>query len=254
MNQAGDKYSRLQYRRLIAWPQRIQRETPLLLEVLGGGPSSRLLDLGCGTGEHARFLVEQGFQVVGVDQSESMIADATDQPRDRGLEFIRGDIRQLGVLVEGEFGGALCLGNTLPHLREPGDLVRLFSGLRNHLTTGAALLLQLLNYERVFRHGLRHLPVNIRSDDDGEVVFLRLMQPLDDGQVLFFPTTLELRPGEEPPLRVKAAKEVRLRGWRVEDVDRALQESGFRERVCYGSFDKQPFDAAESPDLIVVAS
>ncbi|MBK9967495.1 MAG: hypothetical protein IPP07_22530 [Holophagales bacterium] len=49
----NDPYARLSYRRLIAWPARIQREAPFLREVLAGAPSKRLLDLGCGTGEHA---------------------------------------------------------------------------------------------------------------------------------------------------------------------------------------------------------
>lgn len=45
-----DPYSRVEYPKLIAWPERIRREWPLLEEVLSTGPSRRLLELGCGPG------------------------------------------------------------------------------------------------------------------------------------------------------------------------------------------------------------
>jgi SAM-dependent methyltransferase len=248
-----DKYSRIDYRRLIAWPERIRREAPLLKEVLGSGPSKRILDLGSGTGEHARFLVSEGYQVVGVDASESMVDKARDEALPAGLEFHHADIREIESVVDGRFGGAICLGNTLPHLKEPGDLARLFNGLRSLLEPGAALLLQVLNYHRIFTQRVRHLPVNFRQDEKGEIVFLRLMEPQEDGGVLFFPSTLRLRPGQEPPLEIVAAKEVHLRGWRYTEVESALGDSGFGERALLGSFDGSPFEPDNSADLIVVA-
>ena len=38
-----DPYSRVEYRRLIAWPKRIQREWSLLERVLSSGPSRRVV-------------------------------------------------------------------------------------------------------------------------------------------------------------------------------------------------------------------
>jgi cyclopropane fatty-acyl-phospholipid synthase-like methyltransferase len=40
-------------------------------------PGARVLDLGCGTGNpYARYIIDRGFRVVGVDQSEKMLAIA----------------------------------------------------------------------------------------------------------------------------------------------------------------------------------
>lgn len=76
----SDPYSRFEYRRLIAWPERIRREWPFLERLLATAPSRRLLDLGSGTGEHARFLASHGFSVVGIDASESMIETSHEEP------------------------------------------------------------------------------------------------------------------------------------------------------------------------------
>jgi glycine/sarcosine N-methyltransferase len=248
-----DPYSRVEYRRLIAWPERIRREWPLLEEVLSSGPSRRVLELGCGPGEHARALADGGFEVVGVDRSEAMIADATAEPVPSNLTFLRGDITEVDRLVAGRFGAALCLGNTLPHLTEEGELARFASALARVLHPGAPLLLQVLNYDRILDQGLRFLPLSFRPQEDGELVFLRLMEPLPDGRVRFFPSTLLLRPGEEPPLVLERSREVLLRGWRRRELEGALAAEGILAERTLGGFDGAPFDAERSPDLLLVA-
>lgn len=254
MSDESDLYSRVDYRRLIAWPARIEREWPFLAEVLGSGPSRRLLELGSGTGEHARFLASQGFEVVGLDASESMVAKATEEPPPANLRFVLGDLADVEELVEGSFGGALCLGNTLPHVQDRESLLRALGGLRARLAPGAPFLFQLLNYERVFATGQRHLPVNFRTGaDGGRIVFLRLMDPRPDGSVLFNPTTLAWRPGEDPPLAVVAAKNVPLKGWTRKELEGLLDEAGFGRRQLYGGMRKEPYQPLESPDLVVVA-
>lgn len=253
MTASSDPYSRLDYRRLIAWPERILREWPLLEKVLSSGPSRRVLDLGCGPGEHSRRLAAAGFDVVGVDASPSMLEKAREEPMPDNLRFILGDLRDVAQVTEGTFGGAVCLGNTLPHLRTPDDLGSMARGLRERLLPGAPCLLQILNYDRIFGRNERALPVNFRPDPEGELVFVRLMTPQDDGTVLFFPTTLRLRPGHDPHIEVMHSREVRLKGWRRREIEDILEAAGFHDRTAFGGFDESPWEELESRDLILVA-
>ncbi|MFQ5654454.1 MAG: class I SAM-dependent methyltransferase [Planctomycetota bacterium] len=255
MNSRPDPYSRLDYRRLIAWPRRITREWPLLEAIISSGPSRRLLDLGCGTGEHARFIASKGFEVVAVDMSASMIEKATDKPVPENLRFVHGDMRELQEVIDGSFGAAICLGNTLPHLWEKQDLRRLLKGLNSRLLPGAPFLLQILNYERILSTGERSLPMNFRPDPegDGELVFLRLMEPCEDGKVIFCPTTLRYRPSCDPPVELHHSRRVELRGWRRADLKPLLRAAGFHDLVWHGCFDGMPYEPLESHDLIVIA-
>ena len=100
---------------------------------------------------------------------------------------------------------------------------------------------------------MRSLPVNFRHDDEGEIVFLRLMDLRDDGTVGFFPTTLRFQPASDPPLIVKATKRVELMGWRSAALESALQRAGFSNVETYGDFEASPFVAGASQDLILIA-
>jgi SAM-dependent methyltransferase len=250
--QAEDPYSRVDYRRLVAWPQRIEREWPFLERALG--QSGRVLDLGSGTGEHSRFLASKGFDVVGIDSSPAMLAKATDTPLPSNLTLLGGDITNVEQLVSGVFDGAICLGNTLPHIRDGAALIRFACGLRRRLRPGAAFVLQVLNYDKVLDSGQRSLPLNFRKDaDEGEVVFLRLMTPRPDGTVVFTPSTLRYRPDGVPPLEVVTARNVELKGWRRREIEDALETAGFCRREVFGTVGDVPFDAAQSPDTVIVA-
>ncbi len=245
-----DPYSRLSYRRLIAWPARIQREAPFLREVLAGAPSKRLLDLGCGTGEHARFLQEEGLEVTGVDFSDAQLAQAREAGP--GPEFVKGDLASLGEAVKGPFGSAIALGNGLPHLFEDA-MGRFLAALAELLLPGSPILFQVLNYDRILDQRITSLPLNVREDEGERVVFLRLMDPRPDGTVLFNPTTLRWRPGQEPPVEVAAGRNVVLKGWRRAELEAAVAAAGFRVEEVFGGMKREAWDAPTSSDTVVLA-
>ncbi len=252
MSQSSDHYSSLDYRKLIAWPKRLSREWTFMEAPLSSAPSRRLLDLGSGTGEHARFLAGKGFEVVGVDVSDAMLEQAREGGTPPGVSFVRGDLVQVDQAVSGRFGAAICLGNTLTHVTDPGLLANLFGAVRRVLLPGAPFILQVLNYERLIRNGQRCLPMTFLTDDEGDAIFLRVMTHQPGGAVIFTPALLRYRPEGHPPLEVVASHNVPLRGWLKDQLETALGAAGFSDRQVYGTMAETSFDPCESTDVVMV--
>jgi ubiquinone/menaquinone biosynthesis C-methylase UbiE len=79
-------------------------------------PPARVLDIGGGTGVHARWLAEAGFDVVLVDLMPEHVTQAAGID---GVDAIVGDARAL-ALDDDQFDAVLLLG-PLYHLVEPSD-------------------------------------------------------------------------------------------------------------------------------------
>jgi SAM-dependent methyltransferase len=246
-------YAHIDYRKMIAWPKRLEREWSFLAAPFGALPSKRVLDLGCGTGEHARYFAAKGFEVVGVDASETMLERAKEDGVPDGVQFLYGDLLHVDRLVTGKFGGAVCLGNTLAHITDQDALTQLFAGVRAVLLPGAPLVIQVLNYERLVHTGQRCLPLTFIQDEDGESIFLRVMTHHDDGSVTFTPSLLRYRKDGDPALEVVTSHNVPLKGWKRAEMEAALEAAGFTARELFGTMAAVPYADHDSTDLVVIA-
>jgi hypothetical protein len=86
-------------------------------------------------------------------------------------------------MVRGQFGGALCLGNTLPALIGVETCRACWLACGAGLLPGGVFVAQQINYDRILAQGLHALPVRRLADDGGELVFERVLAPQDDGIV-----------------------------------------------------------------------
>ena len=99
------------------------------------GPVHRVLDLGCGTGNHAIPLARRGYSVVGVDRSEGMLARAREKVEhwigpDRPA-FRQGDVTNVAL---GEtFGAVLLMFAVLGYQVEDPEVLAALAVARRHL-------------------------------------------------------------------------------------------------------------------------
>ncbi len=254
-----DPFRRLNYRRLIAWPERIEREWPFLESALREAPEQSVIDLGCGTGEHCRFLAQKGVFAAGIDRSAPQIEKAREYEGEHGAlgpRFFLGEIARLPELCARRFGLAICLGNVLPYFEDEPLRAALAATARS-LVPGGRLVAQILNYRRILEQNVRHLPLNFRPDpeeEDGEIVWVRILAKAQPGHVRFFPTTLRVQAGREPPVEIHATREVVLRAWVWPELERELAAAGFRDFQLFGDMRRAPFDPERSQDLIFIAT
>ncbi len=113
-----------------------------LLRTYGDGNISNILDLGCGTGNHALPLARGGFEVIGVDRSESMLAQARKKAAQYKTQtrhaFHQADVRSadLGRC----FDAALLMFAVLGYQLENSDVMAALRTARRHLRRGGLLL------------------------------------------------------------------------------------------------------------------
>lgn len=109
-----------------------------LLRREGVRPPGPLLDLGCGTGVHARALAALGWEVTGVDLSADMVALARERTPAAmgGVTFFQGAAAE--VELGRTFGAVVSLFHVASYQAAPGELERMLANLARHLAPGGA--------------------------------------------------------------------------------------------------------------------
>ena len=100
-----------------------------------GAIEGRVLDAGCGTGEHALMAADMGLDATGIDVSKVALRAAARKARDRGrtARFLHHDARRLADLGE-SFDTVLDCG--LFHIFGGGDRAVYVAGLHRVLRPG----------------------------------------------------------------------------------------------------------------------
>jgi len=82
-------------------------DRPAVISLLPTVAGKRVLDAGCGPGVYARWLVDQGAEVVGLDSSEKMLTIARQRLAGRA-HFVQADLGQPLGFLDGSFDLVLC--------------------------------------------------------------------------------------------------------------------------------------------------
>jgi cyclopropane fatty-acyl-phospholipid synthase-like methyltransferase len=117
-------------------PWDINRPQPALLALTAAGDiEGRVLDVGCGTGEHTLMAAGLGLDATGIDLATNALQTARLKARDRGLtvRFLRHDARRLAELGE-SFDTVLDCG--LFHIFSGADRDAFIGGLRSVIRPG----------------------------------------------------------------------------------------------------------------------
>lgn len=223
--------------------------------------NGEVLEVGCGTGRVTLALAEEGFTVVGVDNSTAMLALARERAAQLGLtervRLVQADIRTSGVLDEAAVGRerfALTIWplNGFVHMLTGQDQLEALRNVYRALLPGGLLIVDLPNPYVTFSPATDGLMAVRRlvHAPDGEVLVLscaytdlaaqtqRLCLFYDrlDDEGLVHRTTVEMT------LRIVYRREMEL----------LLRMAGFEPDAVYGDYELNDY-TTDSETMLFVA-
>ncbi len=261
------------YHEMVDWTSRLARELPFFLQLFEDAGVKRIADVGCGSGAHAVAFASEGYEVVGIDPSPGMLAQAEDVARAAGVDvpFVQGAFGGVTSIARRTFGGpvdaVITLGNGLPHVDGMMGARLTFADFADALRSGGVLVLHLLNHARLQNKQPVSLPPKIRRLSDGRIaVVLRILDYADEGLIIEF-VQLGRDAAVVEPTRANAfidsdestaewglVTRRSLHTWLpVETLEAALTRAGFERIEVLGDHTRRPLDVDEDESVIVVA-
>lgn len=237
------------YDAMVDWEGRLRRESPFFERLFKDIGAHRVLDLGCGTGGHAIHFARLGLETVGVDPSQAMLAQAKSNAAGvPGVRLVMAGFGELQARVGGAFDAVICLGNTLPHVLSRDALRAALADIASVLRPGGLLVVQQLNYDRILAQRQRFLGVSASKEQGRDILFFRFYDFGDE--TLTFNLVTFRRNDSEWSFQAHSTP---LRPILKAELEALLAECGFWPLEFFGDYERRPFVANESNDLVLVA-
>ncbi len=205
---------------------------------LASGGQKRILDLGCGTGLLCDAYASLGHQVTGVDPARAMLDVARTKPYGSHVEWIESTAQSFRS--EKRFDLIIMTGNAFQVFLEDQDILAVFETMRIHLAPGGVIAFETRNpavdwparWDKNATHTLGeqtiHQSRKVSKKEGDRISFETRFGFLDKELVSF------------SELRFSSRSQ-------IEDL---LLKCGLKPKAIYGGWDKQPFDAANSDDIV----
>lgn len=254
------------YDLITPWRTRLGNEIPDLTSLFRQEKVKKVLDVGCGTGEHEIALAKRGFNVVGLERSTLMFKAAKEKwnnsPQDikKRIEFIKGEYLKILKGKNWQFDAAIFMGNALPHNAEDYKEILMLAS-DNLLPKNSFLVLQIVNFQKIFEATKRFQDFNIApqlfDEKEKEYAFLEFYDPprkpkdhLTLNMAIFHFDGKRWSP--------KGFNNTPIANVNQKNLKPILENLGFKEISFYGSklwgpLFSQPFDPLKSDWLNVVA-
>ena len=99
-----------------------------------------VVDLGCGTGTLTELLYQKGYDMIGVDNSESMLNIAMEKKEKRGSEilYLLQDMRELELYST--VGTVVSVCDSINYILEDEELLTVFALVNNYLYPGGIFI------------------------------------------------------------------------------------------------------------------
>ena len=209
-----------------------------LVRRLAPPSGAAILDLGCGSGRHARRLAAHGFAVTGIDLSAASLSRARERPGARVL-FVRQDMRR--PFGTRSFDCVVSLFTSFGYFADPADHHAVVDNIARALRPGGRVVLDYLNVARVEAH-------LVREEVAACAGIVYRVSRWSDAAAIYKRVVVEDPAAPEPVSFVERVTKLAPR-----DFARLFAGAGLVVEALFGDYALGAFDAQASPRLILVA-
>jgi len=212
-------------------------------------PAHKILDVGCGTGRHYIPLMQEGYEVTGLDLSQNMLNVLRKKAKAAGLNpyAFRKDMREIDFTDE--FDAIICMNSAFQYLLLDEDISQTLKAFHRALKPGGIAIIDMMNFlsllgryketivenyskngknfKRATKHSVEDVPAIWNHSEFGIIE--------DNGETTVYD---ELH---------------RFRMLNYNEMRRFLHEAGFREIRCFGEFVAREEVKSNARRLIFVA-
>ena len=189
-------------------------------------PVKTVLDLACGTGTMTWILTGRGYELIGVDASEEMLAAAMEKSGSvEGVApiFLHQSMPKLDLY--GTVDAAICCLDSLNYLTNPKDVQRTFARLHLFIAPGGVLIFDINTVEK-----LAALDGQVFLDET-EDTYCVWRPEYRRGICTYYMDIFQL---QEDGSWTRDFEMHRERAYTVEELTQWLEEAGFGEIRTYG--------------------
>lgn len=146
-----------------------EKEVDFLEEIFGTNKPRNILEVGCGTGNYTRILLERGYDVVGMDVSQDMLKIARSKCK---CKLINGDVRYFSL--NEKFDACIAMFTVMGYILEDSDIIKALKNVYRHLKIGGIFVFDVWNGLAV----MRFLPEQrIKKVENDEIKIVRYAVP-----------------------------------------------------------------------------
>ena len=208
-----------------------------LMDELKPSANSKMLDLGCGTGRHAKWVAAKGFNVTGLDLAASSIRSAK-QYEKTNLRFVRHDMRD--PFGKNHFDYVFNFFTSFGYFTNDEENHQVIRNISHSLKPNGSLVLDYLNVawceERLVAEETKEI--------DGIVYHISRWT---DERFFYKKITIENMPAGQSEFVEQVAR------LDLSDFDHMFERNGLTLEKVYGDYQLNKYDSVLSPRLILLA-
>ena len=254
------------YEAMIDWPKRLAHETPFYRRLFARLGAESVIDVACGTGQHAAMFHSWGLRVEGADLSPAMIERAKasfgqtqgihlavrgfDEPIE-SVATSKGTVpfslgRKSGQSPAEPFDVAICVGNSLALAPDAATVERAIRQMLAAVRDGGAIVVQVLNLWRLLDGPCVWQKCRRVASPHDALILKGVHRCGNRGYVDLIVTDL----AGNAAMRNESTQ---FLGLEASELERMARAAGAKEVAIFGGYQDQPYDLQQSVDLLMVA-